>query len=135
MSRTSLDRALAGKGIGLYEWNAEPTGAERVALARFGEVYQVRLKPHANKDEVMDRFAEALELDETFGRNWDALVDVIRDLPDGLLLVHDHGLATELSNTLTDLLRDLVGPALSAVICRAGRTKEERAAEPRLRPL
>jgi hypothetical protein len=135
MSRTSLDRALAGKGIGLYEWNAEPTGAERIALARFGEVFQVRLKPNANKNEVMDRFAEALELDETFGRNWDALVDVIRDLPDGILLLHDHGLKGEVIEPLIDLLRGLVGPSLSAVICRAGRTKEERAAEPRLQPL
>jgi RNAse (barnase) inhibitor barstar len=135
MSRTSLDRALAGKGIGLYEWNAEPTGAERIALARFGEVFQVRLKPNANKNEVMDRFAEALELDETFGRNWDALVDVIRDLPDGILVVHDHGLKDEIIEPLVELLRDLVGPSLSAVICRAGRTKEERAAEPRLQPL
>jgi hypothetical protein len=135
MSRTSLDRALAGKGIGLYEWNAEPTGPERAALTRYGAVYQVRLKPDSDKAEVMDRFAEALKLDKTFGRNWDALVDVIRDLPDGILVIHDHGLKPALADTLIDTLRDLIGPSLSAVVCRAGRTKEERAAEPRLQPL
>jgi RNAse (barnase) inhibitor barstar len=135
MSRTTLDRALAGKGAGLYVWNAEPTGPERTALTRFGRVYQVRLPPRADKETVMTQFAEGLELEETFGRNWDALSDVLRDLPDGVLLVHDHGLKPDLAATLVDVLRELVGPSLTAVFCRAGRTKEERAAEPRLVPV
>jgi hypothetical protein len=135
MSRTTLDRALAGKGAGIYSWNAEPTGAERLALTKLGTVHQVRLPPDADKAIVMDQFAESMKLDETFGRNWDALVDVLRDLPDGVLLVHDHGIKPDVATTLVDLVRDLVGPSLTAVVCRAGRTKAERALEPRLLPL
>ena len=135
MGQTTLDRALAGKGAGIYTWNAEPTGPERLALTKFGAVYQVRLPPDANKAAVIDQFAEALKLDESFGRNWDALNDVLRDLPDGILIVHDHGINADVANTLVDLVRDLVGPSLTAVVCRAGRTKAERAQEPRLTPL
>jgi hypothetical protein len=135
MGRTTLDRALAGKGAGIYTWNAEPTGAERLALAKFGAVHQVRLPPDAGKAAVIEQFAESLKLDESFGRNWDALADVLRDLPDGILVVHDHGINADVATTLVDLVRDLVGPSLTAVVCRAGRTKAERALEPRLVPL
>jgi Barstar (barnase inhibitor) len=132
MGLTTLDRALAGKGVGIYTWNAEPTGAERLALAKFGAVHQVRLPPNADKASVIDQFAEALKLDETFGRNWDALADVLRDLSDGILLIHDHGIKADVAATLIDLVRDLVGPSLTAVVCRAGRTKAERSQDPRL---
>lgn len=32
------------------------------------------------KDAILDAFAEALELPDWFGRNWDALVDALRDV-------------------------------------------------------
>jgi RNAse (barnase) inhibitor barstar len=33
-----------------------------------------------DKAEILDAFAEALRLPDWFGRNWDALVDALRDL-------------------------------------------------------
>ncbi|MET8982368.1 barstar family protein [Streptomyces sp. NPDC004539] len=36
---------------------------------------------------LMDRFADGLSLPDWFGRNWDALADVLRDVPGGRRIV------------------------------------------------
>ncbi|QNP73858.1 barstar family protein [Streptomyces roseirectus] len=36
---------------------------------------------------LMDRFADGLNLPDWFGRNWDALADVLRDVPEGRRVV------------------------------------------------
>ncbi|HEY8985902.1 MAG TPA: barstar family protein [Streptomyces sp.] len=35
-----------------------------------------------DKAGLMDRFADGLNLPDWFGRNWDALADVLRDVPE-----------------------------------------------------
>ncbi|EWT01467.1 barnase inhibitor [Intrasporangium oryzae NRRL B-24470] len=51
-----------------------------------------------DKESVLDGFATGLELPTWFGRNWDALLDALRDLDaargrTGIALVWDHTLA------------------------------------------
>lgn len=42
---------------------------------------EIDLTSCCDKKSVMQRFSDTLSLPATFGRNWDALLDVLRDLP------------------------------------------------------
>ncbi|MDX3381725.1 barstar family protein [Streptomyces niveiscabiei] len=42
-----------------------------------------------DKAGLMDRFAEGLRLPDWFGRNWDALTDVLRDQEERRVVVRD----------------------------------------------
>lgn len=44
------------------------------------EVIDLDLRDARTKREVLDRLAGALAFPESFGRNWDALVDALRDV-------------------------------------------------------
>lgn len=61
--------------------STEPTSEVTELLARAGwSVRVVDLAVAPDKAAIMDAFAAALELPSWFGRNWDALADVLRDL-------------------------------------------------------
>lgn len=79
-----------------------PIGTERtVAVCRLGE--------HPTKASLLDGLADALDLPEWFGRNWDALADSLCDLPRPTVLLID-GL---------DRLDDAVAATLLEVAVRA----------------
>ncbi len=86
-----LRRELAAQNVSLFELDAGAIGA---------------------KDELMDALAGALKFPDYFGRNWDAVAECLRDLPDllpgdGYVLVLHDGLglwrnAPELAGALVE---------------------------------
>lgn len=69
------------------------------------------------KDDLMNALAEALKFPDYFGRNWDAVLDCLRDLPDHIpgegyvLFIHD---GLRLWRTAPELAGALVETWLSA---------------------
>jgi hypothetical protein len=67
---------------------ATTQAAESIRADEAVRVREIR-KPIANDVQLFDALAEALELPEDFGRNWDGLDECLRDVdPDIVLLVH-----------------------------------------------
>jgi hypothetical protein len=94
----SLDLSQSADG-GVYYVN--PHDFESLALAA-GEakLYICRIDLTACKDktDLLHRLAKALHLPSTFGFNWDALLDSLRDL--GWLLGDGHALLIDHANDL-----------------------------------
>lgn len=67
----------------------------RDLAAREIAVFELSAAAIHGKDELMRALADALKLPGWFGRNWDALLDCLRNLPDSVpvdgyvLLIHD----------------------------------------------
>ena len=57
-----------------------PQEVRNKALRNSLRLVEINIKDCRNKSSVMQRFSEILVLPDTFGRNWDALIDVLRDL-------------------------------------------------------
>ena len=57
-----------------------PQEIRNEALRNSLRLVEIDIKGCRNKSCVMQQFSEALLLPDTFGRNWDALIDVLRDL-------------------------------------------------------
>lgn len=72
----------------------ELPGVEEAGAEVGFEVLRVDLAGCADKNEFLDRIAEALRFPEWFGHNWDALADCLADLswlPDmGRIIVLEH---------------------------------------------
>ena len=92
---------------------AELTEDLRRELTQQGVVvFELRAAGIRGKNDLMSALADALHLPDHFGRNWDAVLECLRDLPDRIpgegyaLFIHDgsrlwHG-ATDLAGALVE---------------------------------
>ncbi len=76
------------------------------------QLVAVDLTGCTDKTALMQRFAETLSLPDAFGRNWDALTDVLRDLPEDahgiVVLVHGAAALRDAAPTDHAVLQDIL---------------------------
>lgn len=89
---------------------------EHAARAQAHRVCRIDLAACRGKAPLLERIAAALEFPDTFGANWDALADCLRDLAwlpgtGGIVLLFDHAealrdAAEQDFDSLCDILQD-----------------------------
>jgi RNAse (barnase) inhibitor barstar len=89
----TLGALLGGEGHGVFHLGQDVRDVEQRASRAGWDVVTLDTETVVDKPGFMDAAAEAFDLPEWFGRNWDALDECLRALdlddPDGLLVVWD----------------------------------------------
>ena len=119
MSLEALEQILEESrgGIWFLPAHKEPRALQKVAKEAGFAFFHIDGKSITRKEQLLNHFATALRLPESFGHNWDALEECLTDLEagdcDGYLIYFDHidGLLAahpDQFETLVEILRDAV---------------------------
>lgn len=108
-------RGVAGPGVRRWD-SAWPAEAAAAAARRQGlRVVLLQGRRIAGEDDVHDTLARALGLPAHYGRNLDALADVLRDVPPAVVLWDDAG-AGGLDPARRALLQRVLGERLPVLV-------------------
>lgn len=122
---TTIDLDDFARGGAWFVTDADLDGLARAAAASGLRVARVSLRQCADKAEALRRIAAALAFPTTFGGNWDALSDCLRDLAwlpaarGTVLLFADAAALRDAAEPAFDTLLEVLDDAATAWKARA----------------